>query len=381
MASSFDPKELVKGYEKNELTIAVIGSHSALEIARGAKDESIHSLVVCQKGRDKTYSKHYLNRQRKGVEGTVGCVDEVIILDQFSDLVSEDIMKDLRIKAAIFVPNRSFCVYVPYQDIETRFSIPIFGNRYLLRAEERDEAWNQYTLMKEAGIRTPRRFEKPSDIHQLAIVKASEAQRKYERAFFFASNEKEFEEKSANLLKEKRATEEGIQNAVIEEVILGAQFNFNFFYSPLHQEIELMGIDMRRQTNLDGLLRLPAAQQLEVMKHVPVNHIEVGHVASTIRESLLEKAFAAAERLVAAAKKAKPPGIIGPFALQGAITSEEGHEDLVVFDLSLRVPGSPGIAATPYSYYLNGKRVSIGRRIAQEVKLAMEKERLHEIVT
>lgn len=380
MVSSSDVAQILSGYDKSRLTLSTLGSHSALEIARGAKDEGLHNLIVCQKGRDKTYSKHYLVRTRKTGDH-VGCVDEVALLDKFADLVSDDILKHLRIMNALFVPNRSFSVYVPYDSIENRFTVPILGNRYMLRAEERHETRNQYDLMQKAGIRTPRRFNNPSEIDTLAIVKASEAQRKYERAFFFAASEDQFEEKGRQMVKEGRLTEEGLRGAVIEEVVLGAHFNFNFFYSPLAQEYELMGIDMRRQTNLDGILRLPAVQQQEALAHVPVKNIEVGHVATTLRESLLEKVFDAADRLVEVSKKEYAPGLIGPFALQGAVITEDGREDLVLFDLSFRVPGSPGIAATPYSAYLYGQPLSIGRRIAQEVKQAVKQNRLQEILT
>jgi 5-formaminoimidazole-4-carboxamide-1-(beta)-D-ribofuranosyl 5'-monophosphate synthetase len=60
-------------------------------------------------------------------------------------------------------------------------------------------------------------------------------------------------------------------------------------------------------------------------------------------------------------------GIIGPFALQGAVVAEEGREDIVIFDVSLRIPGSPGIKATPYSSYLYGESLSVGERIGMEL--------------
>ncbi len=380
MVSKNDIAQTISNYEMNRITIATLGSHSALEVCRGARDEGIHNLVVCQNGRDKTYSKHYIVRKTKtGKE--IGCVDEVAILDKFSDLISEDVQKHLKIKNSIFVPNRSFAVYVPYDYIESRFFVPIFGNRFLLQAEERDKERNQYYLMETAGIRTPRRFNSPEEIDSIAIVKVSEAQRKYERAFFFASSPEEYKRKSQELLEKKVIDQNALEKSVIEEFIVGAQFNFNFFYSPLNQELELMGIDTRRQTNIDGLLRLPANEQLEVIKHLRVTNIEVGHIASTLRESLLEKAFASAEKLLEVCKKEYAPGIIGPFALQGAVVSEEGKEDLVFFDISFRIPGSPGIPATPYGSYLYGHKMSVGRRIAMEIKEASNSKRLPELLT
>ena len=168
---------------------------------------------------------------------------------------------------------------------------------------------------------------------------------------------------------------------MIEEFVIGAQVNFNFFYSPLTKELELLGTDIRRQTNVDGLLRLTAPEQVEVLKHDKIKYIETGHVAVTVKESLLEKAYEAAEAFVKATQQHYPPGILGPFALQGAISAGPPKEELVVFDVSLRIPGSPGTRYTPYMNYLYGKDVSVGRRIAMEIKSAVEQNKCGEIVT
>ena len=101
----------------------------------------------------------------------------------------------------------------------------------------------------------------------------------------------------------------------------------------------------------------------------------------TVKESLLEKAFDLGEKFVAATKNHDGKGIIGPFALQGAVVAEEGKEDIVIFDVSLRIPGSPGTRATPYSGYLHGESMSYGERIAMEIQHAVKDGRLEEIVT
>jgi len=74
-------------------------------------------------------------------------------------------------------------------------------------------------------------------------------------------------------------------------------------------------------------------------------------------------------------------GIIGPFALQGAVVAEEGKEDIVIFDVSLRIPGSPGTFATPYTRYLYGETMSVGERIGLELRSAVEAGRLIDVVT
>ncbi len=356
--------------------ISTLGSHSALDVSEGAKAEGYKSLVICKKGREVTYSKHYKTRRRGSQE--LGVVDEVILVDEFTDMVKPEVQDQLR--DSVFIPNRSFSVYVGYGNIENNFKTPIFGNKYLLRAEERTAKNNQYDLLEAADVNTARTFT-PDSIDSLSLVKVQDAKRSYERAFFFAASSKEYEEKSAKLLKNGIIKEEDLQESRIEEFILGAQFNFNFFYSPIHEELELLGIDCRRQTNLDGLLRLPAPQQTEVLKHKRFTTIEAGHIASTMRESLLQKGIEAGERFVETVKKFYPQGLIGPFALQGAIEEKDGRERFVVFDVSFRMPGSPGTRFTPYSAYLYREPVSFGRRVAMEIKEAEKENRIGDITS
>ncbi len=367
--------QIINGYDKNKLTIGTLGGHSALDVCRGAKDEGLRTVVVCQRGREKTYERYYKSREGKGI------VDEIIIVDKFSDIAKPEVQQRLRELNTIFVQSRYFWVYCNYKDIENRFLVPLIGSRSMLKAEERTGKDNQYRLLEKAGIKTPKRFNDPRRIDRLVLVKATEAARGYERAFFFANSYDNYKEKIKEMVEKKIITAASAKKAVIEEFIVGAQVNFNYFYSPLTQELELLGTDTRRQTNIDGLLRLTAAEQTEVMKYVKPQYVETGHVAVTVKESLLEKAFLMGEQFVAAAKKLYPPGIIGPFALQAAIKPGPPEEEIIVFDISARIPGSPGIAATPYSNYLYGRPVTTGRRIAMEIRQAIRQDRLNEIVT
>jgi 5-formaminoimidazole-4-carboxamide-1-(beta)-D-ribofuranosyl 5'-monophosphate synthetase len=93
----------------------------------------------------------------------------------------------------------------------------------------------------------------------------------------------------------------------------------------------------------------------------------------------LEKVFDAGDKFVKAVKKAYPPGVIGPFSLQSVITKDL---ELIVYDVSLRVPGNPIVATTsPYTKYQYGKTFGVGRRIAMEIKKARDEGRLEDIVT
>ncbi|MFA6523597.1 MAG: DUF1297 domain-containing protein [Candidatus Peribacteraceae bacterium] len=385
--------DLLSGYDLENLTIGVLGGHSALDVCHGAKQWGFKTVCVARKGREQTYEKYFRTRKLKSQvpnpkdENEVGCIDKVILVKSFEDILEKDVQRKLRKMNTIFVHNRYFWVYFKdFAKVENEFHVPIFGSRTLLRMEERDQAFNQYTLLKRAGIRTPKIFARPEDIDRPVLVKASEAKRGYERAFFVVENMAEWERVGSKLEKEGKVTEAWRQ-ATIEEFVVGAPINFNFFYSSLTKELELLGTDTRRQTNLDGFLRMTASDQDIARKHVPLKMIETGHIACTVKESILEKAFSLGEKFVKATqklpKKLDPSGkgIIGPFALQGAVVAEEGKEDIVIFDVSLRIPGSPGISATPYSGYLYGQSMSVGERCGMELRMAVEGGKLEKIVT
>jgi len=368
--------QILEKYNKRDLTIGTLGGHSALDICRGAKLHGFRTVAVCQKGREKTYEKYYKTRDNGD-----GIIDQIILVDNFKDVVKKEVQEKLRKLNTIFIHNRYFWVYCNFNEIENRFQVPIFGTRDMVKLEERDVPKNQYYILQKAGIRIPKIFKNAKDIDRPVIVKVAEAKRGYERAFFFADSFETYKKKSEELLKRKEITQDALKKAVIEEYVMGAQINFNFFYSPLNDELELMGTDTRRQTNLDGLLRLPAPDQFDALKKIKPKMIETGHIAVTTKESLLEKIFNLGEKFVTATKSLHKPGIIGPFALQGAVVAEDGKEDIVIFDVSMRIPGSPGTMFTPYSAYLYHKPISYGERIAMEIKKAVEEDKLDLICT
>lgn len=363
-----------------EITLSAIGSHSALEVAAGARAQGLRNVIVVAKGRDQTYARHF---SVEGGKYPRGCVDEVIEVDAFPKILEPRIQEELARRNAVFVPNRSFEVYLhqkySYDEIEAGMKVPFFGNRRLLRAEERDEPNNQYAIMERAGIRFPRRIAKPADIDSLALVKAQHKKVSFERAFFLVRSPQEYEREAQRLIAAGIVDEAGLSGAVIEEYLLGPTVNLNFFYSPVLGELELMGTDTRRQTNLDGLRGLPFAQA-QALADEPIRMEEAGHIAATLTESMLEQGFDLGERLVRAARAMAPPGIIGPFALQCAIVAGP-PKSFVVYDVSLRIPGSPGTRYTPYSSYRWGRDVSVGERIAMEIKMAHEAGSLEEILT
>jgi len=366
-------------YDLQQLTLCSIGSHSALEVAAGAAAAGLRNLIVAERGRERTYTEHFARRS----DPARGCIDRTIVLERFSDILDPHVQAELLAANVVFLPNRSFEVYLhqrySYDVIERRMIVPFFGNRRLLRAEERDESNNQYDLMQRAGIRFPLQFASPDAIDRLVMVKAPHAKVSFERAFFLVKSAAEYETKSEALIAQGIVTRAGLAGAVIEEFALGPTVNLNFFYSPLLGELELLGTDTRRQTNLDGLRGLPFAQAQQLADE-PVRMEEAGHIATTLTESMLEKAFEMGERFVHATQQADPPGIIGPFALQCVIVAGP-PKTFVCYDVSMRIPGSPGTRYTPYASYRWGRDVSVGERIARELVAARESGRLADVLT
>ena len=366
MISRQQVTNIVNQYDLENITIGTIGSHSALDIMDGAKDENIRTLCICQKGREIPYQRFKR------------LTDEIILLDRFSDIMSSENQKKLQQLNTIMITHRALTAYLGYDNIENNLEIPIFGNRLLLRAEERNTIRNQYYLLEKANIRHPRIYKNPFEIDGPALVKVQEAKRKLERAFFIVSSYEDYKRKAKLKVEQGLIKEEDLNSAVIEEYIVGTYFNFNFFHSPLTGETEFLGIERRLQTNLhDFTTSLTARQQLEI--DIEIQNIEVGHTPASIRESLLEKVFEIGDKFTAIVKGEYPPGIIGPISLQSIVTLDL---NLVVYDVSLRVPGNPIMATTsPYSKYYYGHTIGVGRRIAMEVKNATTQDKLIEILT
>lgn len=356
---------IVDRYDLKNITIGTIGSHSALEIMDGAKDENMKTVCICQKGRDLPY------RRFKRL------ADEIILLDKFSDIMNKENQEKLRALNTIMVAHRAFTAYLGYDNIENNLKVPIFGNRSLLRAEERSAPRNQYYLLEKAGVRHPKLYRKPSDIDGPAMIKVQEAKRKLERAFFIVSSYEDYKKKSKQRIEQGLVSKQDLEKAIIEEYVPGTYFNLNYFVSPLTGETDFLGIERRLQTNLHDFVSLPAKQQMEI--DLQISNIEVGHIPASIRESLLEKVFEMGDKFAGAVRKEYPPGVIGPISLQSVVTVDL---DFVVYDVSLRVPGNPIMATTsPYTKYYYGRTMGVGRRIAMEIKNAAAQRKLRDIVT
>src|SRR5437867_2872801 len=316
--------KVLESYGPSAIRIATIGSHSALDVCDGAVEEGFPTLVICEKGRATPYARYFRSVRDKEGRAVRGMVDEAIVLSKFQEVLSEKMQDRLRRSNAVFIPNRSFTSYCDLDEIERSFRVPLFGSRNLLRTEEREEERSYYWILEKAGLPAPEKIEDPKDIDGLVIVKLHHNVKK----------------------------------------------------------LELLGIDWRFETSLDGHVRLPADQQLTLdeSQRIP-EYVVVGHNSATLRESSLGAVFDIAERYVRATQEHFRPGIIGPFTLQTAV-----DKDLKfwVYDVAPRIGGGTNVHMSVGHSYGNSlwrRPMSTGRRIAMEIRRGIDAGRLDEIVT
>jgi 5-formaminoimidazole-4-carboxamide-1-(beta)-D-ribofuranosyl 5'-monophosphate synthetase len=352
---------ILNKYDKKDITIATLGSHTSLHILKGAKKEGFKTAVVCEKGREVPYQRFKV-------------ADEYIIVDKFSDIVNEEVQEKLRSLNSIVIPHGSFVAYAGLDRIENDFNVPMFGNRDILRWEaERDL---ERKMMMESDIRMPLKFDSPEEIDRSVMVKFPGA--RGGKGYFVASSKEEFDQKISNMLERKWIDKEDVSKAHIEEYVSGTNFCIHYFYSVLNDEVELMGMDSRFESNIDGLVRIPAKDQLDI--ELDPSYVITGNHPVVMRESLLPQVFDIGDSLVKSAKKLVKPGMNGPFCLQTLCTD---NLEIVTFEMSARVDGGTNtfMNGSAYSYLLFDEEMSMGQRIAREIKDAISKNKLENLIT
>ena len=385
MIEQSEIKAILEDYDQLKLRIGMTASHSALDLCDGAIEEGFPTVAYCQKGREKIYSDYFRTQRSSSGRVRRGMVDKTVVLDRFDGILDPEFQQGMRARNMIFIPNRAFTSYCGIDRIENDFRVPMFGTRSMLRMEERTEEFDYYWLLEKAGLPYPEAIQDPQDIDCLVIVKLHHAQKKLERGFFTCASYEEYIEKSNELLAQGVIDEESLETARIERYVIGPVFNLNFFYSPLEEEmpqLELLGVDWRFESSLDGHVRLPAPQQMTMPAHQQIPEMTVvGHNTATIRESLLESAFELGEKFVKASKEHYDPGVIGPFCLQTCIDKDMNFH---IYDVAPRVGGGTNVHVNvghPYGNSLWRRPMSTGRRIALELRRAAEQDRLLEVLT
>jgi len=377
--------EVLEDYDLDDVRIATIGSHSALDVCDGAVEEGFRTLVVCERGRDAPYARYLKATRSKDGRLLKGVVDDVLVLDKFEQATQEKTTRALRERNAIFVPNRSLTSYCSVDAVESDFLVPMFGSRNLLRTEERTERRSYYWLLEKAKLPFPEKIDDPDDIDGLVIVKMPHKAKKLERGFFTAASASEYRQKSGALVKSGVIDRKDLAAARIEKYVIGPVFNFDFFYSPLQavgERLELLGVDWRFETSLDGHVRLPADQQLTLPDDQKIpEYTVVGHNSATLRESSLSAVFDMGERYVRVTREHHAPGIIGPFTLQTCVDKDL---NFWIYDVAPRIGGGTNVHLSvghPYGNALWRRTMSTGRRIAVEIRNAVEAGKLDAVVT
>ncbi|MEC7042500.1 MAG: formate--phosphoribosylaminoimidazolecarboxamide ligase family protein [Candidatus Thermoplasmatota archaeon] len=385
MINQQDIGVILEDYDQMKLRIGMTASHSALDICDGAIEEGFPTVAYCQSGREKLYSEYF--RTQRSSTGRIkrGMVDKAVTLERFDGILNPQFQSAMRDRNMIFIPNRAFTSYCNIDAIENDFKIPMFGSRSMLRMEERTEEFDYYWLLDKAGLPAPEPIHDPQDIDCLTIVKLHHAEKKLERGFFTCASYEEYLQKSKELLSQGVIDQSSLETARIERYVIGPVFNLNFFYSPLEEEmskLELLGVDWRFESSLDGHVRLPAPQQMTMPSHQQIPEMTVvGHNTATIRESILERAFEIGEKFVKASKEHYDPGVIGPFCLQTCIDKDMNFH---IYDVAPRIGGCTNVHVNvghPYGNSLWRRPMSTGRRIALEIRRAAEQDRLLEILT
>ncbi len=331
------------------MRIATYASHSALQILKGAKQESFET-VAFGKARAKPLYTRYFPVADYFIEGTYP-EEKLLELD------------------AVVIPTGSFVAHLGIELVE-KMKVPYYGNKAALRWES-DRSLERRWLEK-AKLRLPRVYEDPDDIDGPVIVKPFGA--KGGRGYFLAKSPEDFWKKAERLGIKDKEELSGIQ---IQEYVLGVPVYPHYFYSKLNRELELMSIDRRYESNADAIGRIPAKEQRDL--EISTNYTVIGNIPLVLRESLLMDVIEAGEGVVKAAEELMG-GLWGPFCLEGVFTEEL---EFVVFEISARIVAgtNPFVHGSPYSWLRYDKPVSTGRRIAMELKQAEDEERLDEILT
>lgn len=332
----------------SDYKIATLGSHSALQIMKGARDEGIGTILICEKGKSRPYESFRV-------------ADTIIEVDNFRDVTSLE--KRLREENVIIIPHGSLFNAVSLEQLED-FGVHYFGNKRILPWEE--SRMKQREWLKASGLTLPRIYEKGEDIDGPAIIKFFGAGGG--KGYFLANNPEDFARKIAPHADRKY---------IIQEYIVGAPLYIHYFYSPIDNELEVMSMDKRYETNVDSIGRITAKDQLDLS--IESSYNIMGNLPLVVRESLLHEIFAMGDRVIQASKELEPGGLIGPFCLETIVTPEL---QFFVFEISARIVAgtNPYVNGSPYTDLRYNEPMSTGRRIAREIKHAIEQDKLNEVL-
>ena len=328
--------------------ITTLGSHSALQIAKGAHDEGLQNLIITTPDKVSLYKRYPF-------------IDEVIEVAAYSDFLSLE--KKLLKKNVVIIPHGSFVAYLG-RDQHREMKLNYFGNKYVLDWEF--DRQKQRTWMEEADIRVPQQFTEDEEIDRPVIVKTYGAAGG--TGYFLAKNSEDLKRQILTL---------GAKKYIMQEYIIGVPVYVHYFYSVVDQRLEVLSIDRRYESNADGLGRLPLQHQTETLEP---SYTVIGNSPLVIRESLLPEIYRMGERVIETSKKLiSPQGIFGPFCLEMIV---DQNQKMYVIEISARIVAGTNLfmQGSPYSDLFFDEPMSTGRRIAREIKSASKAGKLNSIL-
>ena len=339
-------------------SIATLGSHCALQVLKGAKDEGFKTILICEKKRERLYRRFKF-------------IDELILVNSFLEISESRCESFLKENNSILIPHGTLIAQMKQEQIES-IQTPIFGNKHILGWESDRTLKEQ--LMKEAKFDVPKSISSPKEIESLIIAKRHGAAGG--KGYFLASTEEEYNKKRDVLINQGLIS--GDSDLYLQEYYSGVLAYLQFFYSPLEKEIEFFGVDKRHESDIDGLARIPAENQLK-SNNIPSFNV-IANSPLVLRESLLDNVYTMGENFVEASAKIVPPGMNGPFCIEGVY---DQNAQFKVFEFSARIVAGTNmyVNGSPYTTFMYNEPMSMGRRIAREIKKAEEQNKIGVIVT
>lgn len=325
---------------------------------KGAKDEGLKTILVCEKKREKLYRRFPF-------------IDELILVDNFVDMLEQKYQSILEQKDAVLIPHGTLIAQMSSEQIES-IKTPIFGNKWILRWES-DRTMKE-KLMREAKLPVPKPVLNSKDIDKLVIVKRQGAAGG--KGYFLAATPDDYDKKRNQLISQGIISNDEV--LYIQEYAAGVLAYLQFFYSPLKEELEFFGADQRHESDIEGMARIPSEQQLKSNK-VPSFNV-IGNSPIVLRESLLDEVYGMGENFVEASKRIVSPGMNGPFCIEGVY---DENAKFTSFEFSARIVAGTNIYmdGSPYYSLLFDEPMSMGKRIAREIKTAKETNQLDKITT
>jgi 5-formaminoimidazole-4-carboxamide-1-(beta)-D-ribofuranosyl 5'-monophosphate synthetase len=331
--------DVIKSYDPEKLAIATLASHTSLQIFRAAHRHGMATIALARED-----VAHFYRR--------FNFINEVwtVASHRLNDLDAKLVARN-----AILIPHGSLVEY--FGTAAAGLRTPIFGNRHLIRWESDQNL--KMSLLREAGIPIPNTYNSPSEARVPAIVKLYGA--KGGRGYFIARSREELALRCSALT----------EPYIIQEYVIGAPAYYHYFASKMMDRVEILGADVRYESNVDGRLAGLAEPTFVVVGNQPL----------TLRESLLPKIIEYGEAFAETVAEKVPPGLIGPYCLESIIRDDM---EIIVFEFSGRIVAGTNVYAaigSPYSALYFDQPIDMGERIAIEIKEAAAQSRLQEITT